>query len=46
MSTISDFNTVRILSEGEFENNFSSTSNDTLYFVKYIGTFKSKRTRK
>ena len=35
MSTTSDFNTVRVLTQSEFENNFSSTSNDTLYFVEY-----------
>ena len=34
MSTTSNFNTVRVLSKSEFENNFSSTSNDTLYFVE------------
>lgn len=35
MSTTSNFNTVRVLSKSEFKNNFSSTSNDTLYFVEY-----------
>lgn len=34
MSTTSNFNTVRVLSKSEFENNFSSTNNDTLYFVE------------
>lgn len=34
MSTTSNFNTVRVLSQDEFNNNFSSTSNDTLYFVE------------
>lgn len=38
MSTTSNFNTVRVLSESEFENNFSSTSNDTLYFVEMDNT--------
>ena len=35
MSTTSNFNTVRVLSKSEFENNFSSTNDDTLYFVEY-----------
>ena len=38
MSTTSNFNTVRVLSKSEFENNFSSTSDDTLYFVEMDNT--------
>ena len=38
MSTTSNFNTVRVLSKSEFENNFISTSNDTLYFVEMDNT--------
>lgn len=38
MSTTSNFNTVRVLSKSEFENNFSSTSNDTLHFVEMDNT--------
>lgn len=38
MSTTSDFNAIRILTQSEFENNFSSTSNDTLYFVEMDNT--------
>ena len=38
MSTTSNFNTVRVLSKSEFENNFSSTRNDTLYFVEMDNT--------
>lgn len=37
MSTTSNFNTVRVLSKSEF-NSFSSTSNDTLYFVEMDNT--------
>lgn len=33
MSTTSNFNTIGILAQSEFENSFNSTSNDTLYLV-------------